>query len=85
MTGERDKYVDGLRVLSVASIVFGHWFSATASWDPGRVWVGNILSSIPLFWPASWVFMAVPVVLFVGGFSNVTGQVFCLIELTHWY
>jgi peptidoglycan/LPS O-acetylase OafA/YrhL len=70
MTGERDKYVDGLRVLSVASIVFGHWFSATASWDPGRVWVGNILSSIPLFWPASWVFMAVPVVLFVGGFSN---------------
>lgn len=70
MTRQRDTFIDCLRVLSVTCIVLGHWLSAKVWWNSGHVGVSSIVSDVPGFSVASWVFMAVPVIFFVGGFSN---------------
>jgi peptidoglycan/LPS O-acetylase OafA/YrhL len=74
----RDHYLDLLRVASVAAIVFGHWFTAKVWRNGGRIGVDSILADIPQLRPASWLFMTVPVLLFVGGFANATVWSRCL-------
>jgi peptidoglycan/LPS O-acetylase OafA/YrhL len=74
----RDRYVDLLRVLSVVAIVFGHWFTAKVWRNGGRIGVDSILTDLPELRPASWLFMTVPVLLFVGGFANSVVWARCL-------
>lgn len=63
----RDRYVDLLRVASLAVVVLGHWLMAAVSGD-GQV--GNLLAVVPELQAVTWVFQVMPVFFFVGGFSH---------------
>ncbi|MEU5219054.1 acyltransferase [Streptomyces sp. NPDC020807] len=63
----RDRYVDLLRVGSLAVVVLGHWLMAAVGAD-GQV--GNILAVVPGLQIVTWVFQVMPVFFFVGGFSH---------------
>ncbi|MFE0703175.1 acyltransferase [Streptomyces sp. NPDC058872] len=63
----RDRYVDLLRVASLAVVVLGHWLMAAVTAD-GQV--GNLLAVVPELQAATWVFQVMPVFFFVGGFSH---------------
>src|SRR5262245_14027741 len=67
----RDRYVDLLRVASLAVLVLGHWLMAVITVDAaGRVGVGNLLALEPRLQPLTWAFQVMPVFFFVGGFSH---------------
>ncbi|WP_426403703.1 acyltransferase family protein [Streptomyces sp. R-07] len=63
----RDRYVDLLRVASLAVVVLGHWLMAAVGGD-GQV--GNLLAVVPELQVVTWVFQVMPVFFFVGGFSH---------------
>ncbi|MFJ8662257.1 acyltransferase [Streptomyces sp. NPDC093795] len=63
----RDRYVDLLRVASLAVVVLGHWLMAAVGAD-GQV--GNLLAVVPELQLVTWVFQVMPVFFFVGGFSH---------------
>lgn len=67
----RDRYVDFLRVASLATVVLGHWLMAAVSTrDGGGIEVGNLLAVRPALQPLTWVLQVMPVFFFVGGFSH---------------
>ena len=66
----RDRYVDFLRALSIAVVVFGHWLMAIVFYEDGRVSGQSALEAIPGLWILTWVLQVMPVFFFVGGFSN---------------
>lgn len=68
--GTRDRYVDFLRALSIAVVVFGHWLMAIVFYEGGRVSGANALEVIPGIWALTWILQVMPVFFFVGGFSN---------------
>ena len=68
--GKRERYVDFLRVLSLAIVVFGHWLMAAVSWHDGRIVAGNVLESTPAAQWLTWIFQIMPVFFVVGGFAN---------------
>ncbi|WP_338495652.1 acyltransferase [Streptomyces sp. SJL17-4] len=63
----RDRYVDLLRVASLAVVVLGHWLMAAVTVD-GQV--GNLLAVVPELQVVTWLFQVMPVFFFVGGFSH---------------
>ncbi|MER7518984.1 acyltransferase [Streptomyces sp. NPDC126499] len=63
----RDRYVDLLRVASLAVVVLGHWLMAAVTAD-GRV--GNLLAVVPGLQILTWALQVMPVFFFVGGFSH---------------
>ncbi|MFF6872104.1 acyltransferase [Streptomyces sp. NPDC093088] len=63
----RDRYVDLLRVASLAVVVLGHWLMAAVGPD-GQV--GNLLAVVPELQAGTWLFQVMPVFFFVGGFSH---------------
>ncbi|GAA3394750.1 acyltransferase [Streptomyces roseoviridis] len=63
----RDRYVDLLRVASLAVVVLGHWLMAAVTAD-GRV--GNLLAVVPGLQVLTWALQVMPVFFFVGGFSH---------------
>ncbi|GGV02891.1 hypothetical protein GCM10010275_47530 [Streptomyces litmocidini] len=63
----RDRYVDLLRVASLAVVVLGHWLMAAVTAD-GQV--GNLLAVVPELQVVTWAFQVMPVFFFVGGFSH---------------
>jgi fucose 4-O-acetylase-like acetyltransferase len=66
----RDRYVDFLRVTSIATVVLGHWTITAVSRSSDGLAAGNVLSATPWLWLATWVFQVMPVFFFVGGFAN---------------
>ncbi|AXI72047.1 acyltransferase family protein [Streptomyces cavourensis] len=62
----RDRYVDLLRVGSLAVVVLGHWMMAAVTPDG----VGNLLAVVPALQPLTWLLQVMPVFFFVGGFSH---------------
>ena len=67
---ERDLFIDALRVLAVLIVVVGHWVTTTVIWEEGRISVENALSVIPESHVATWLLQVMPLLFFVGGFSN---------------
>ncbi|MFB7588296.1 acyltransferase [Streptomyces sp. NPDC056169] len=63
----RDRYIDLLRVASLAVVVLGHWLMAAVAGD-GQI--GNLLAVVPELQLVTWVFQVMPVFFFVGGFSH---------------
>ena len=70
----RDRYVDFLRALSIAVVVFGHWLMAIVFWDNGRIWGESALETIPGMWMLTWILQVMPLFFFVGGFSNLVSM-----------
>ncbi len=66
----RDRYVDFLRVVSIATVVLGHWTITAVSRSADGLSAGNVLSTTPGLWLATWVLQVMPVFFIVGGFSN---------------
>src|SRR5687767_11439455 len=66
----RDRFVDLLRALSIAVVVFGHWLAAVVYWDGKTVTGVSALDEIPWAWMLTWVLQVMPLFFFVGGFSN---------------
>ena len=66
----RDRYVDFLRVVSIVTVVLGHWTIAAVARSGDGLAAGNVLSTTPGLWLATWVLQVMPVFFFVGGFSN---------------
>ncbi|MEU0374955.1 acyltransferase [Streptomyces sp. NPDC006283] len=64
--GTRDRYIDLLRVVSLGTVVIGHWLMAAVT-DDG---VGNLLAVVPELQLLTWVLQIMPVFFFVGGFSH---------------
>ena len=71
-TGPRDPFIDALRVVAVLVVVIGHWATTTVEWDAERIRGINALSVIPATRPITWLVQVMPVLFFVGGFSNAT-------------
>ena len=66
----RDRYVDFLRAVSIAVVVFGHWLMAVVYQRDGVLHGGSALDLIPGLWILTWVLQVMPIFFFVGGFSN---------------
>jgi fucose 4-O-acetylase-like acetyltransferase len=66
----RDRYVDFLRVVSIVTVVLGHWTIAAVRRSGDGLAAGNALSTTPGLWLATWVLQVMPVFFLVGGFSN---------------
>ncbi|MFE9632284.1 acyltransferase [Streptomyces sp. NPDC006463] len=63
---DRDRYVDLLRVASLATVIAGHWLMAAVSGDG----IGNLLALVPPLQVLTWGLQVMPVFFFVGGFSH---------------
>ncbi|HTJ74137.1 MAG TPA: acyltransferase [Acidimicrobiales bacterium] len=66
----RERYVDFLRVFSLAVVMFGHWLMAAVQWRDGHLVAGNVLEAAPATQWLTWIFQIMPVFFIVGGFSN---------------
>jgi len=66
----RDRYVDFLRVVSIVTVVLGHWTMTAVGRSAHGLSAGNVLSSTPGLWLATWVLQVMPLFFVVGGFSN---------------
>ena len=51
-------------------MVLGHWTIAAVARSGDGLAAGNVLSTTPGLWLATWVLQVMPVFFFVGGFSN---------------
>ena len=70
---DRDRYLDLLRVLSLAVVIVGHWLMATVETRPdGQPRAGNALAVMPSLQPLTWVFQVMPLFFAVGGFAHAT-------------
>jgi hypothetical protein len=69
----RDRYVDLLRVGSLAVVIVGHWLMAVVLVGPdGAVRTTNALAVLPVLQPLTWLLQVMPVFFLVGGFSHAT-------------
>ena len=66
----RDRYVDLLRGLSIAVVVFGHWLIAVVYLRDGTLSGESALDAVDGVWILTWVLQVMPLFFFVGGFSN---------------
>jgi fucose 4-O-acetylase-like acetyltransferase len=66
----RDRYVDFLRVASIVTVVLGHWAVTAVQRTGDGLAAGNVLSTTPWLWLATWVLQVMPVFFVVGGFAN---------------
>ena len=66
----RERYVDFLRVFSLAVVMLGHWLMAVVEWRDGRLHIDNVLETTPAARWLTWIFQIMPVFFIVGGFSN---------------
>jgi fucose 4-O-acetylase-like acetyltransferase len=67
----RDRYIDLLRLASIAVVVLGHWMMAVLRTDPdGTVHAGNSLEAMTWLQPLTWVLQVVPVFFFCGGAAH---------------
>ena len=66
----RDRYVDFLRAVSIAVVVFGHWLMAIVTLEGGDFQLDNALQVMPAFQYATWLLQVMPLFFFVGGFSH---------------
>jgi fucose 4-O-acetylase-like acetyltransferase len=66
----RNRYVDLLRVASIAVVVIGHWLMAVLEYRDGAFIGRNLLEVATWTHVLTWVFQVMPVFFIVGGFTN---------------
>jgi len=67
---DRERYVDFLRVFSIAIVVTWHWSLSVIFWNGERFLMPNPISQVPGGWLYTWVLQIVPVFFIVGGYAN---------------
>ncbi|AQZ60774.1 putative membrane protein [[Actinomadura] parvosata subsp. kistnae] len=68
----RDPFIDLLRVVGMALIVFQHWTIPVLDYDGDRLTTGNALAT-PGVWVVTWLSQVMPLVFFAGGAANAIG------------
>jgi hypothetical protein len=66
----RDRYLDLLRVGSIATVVLGHWLMLTVGVSGGHIKAGNVLALLPGAQLLTWVFQVMPIFFLVGGAAH---------------
>jgi fucose 4-O-acetylase-like acetyltransferase len=66
----RNRYVDLLRAVSIAAVVFGHWLIAAPWVDQGHLRLDHMLGLQPWTQWLTWLFQVMPIFFMVGGYSN---------------
>ncbi len=71
----RNRYIDLLRVVSIAVVVLGHWTMAVLGYRDGKFTGSNLLELGPNLQVLTWVFQVMPLFFIVGGFTNGTSWI----------
>lgn len=66
----RNRYVDFLRAVSIAAVVFGHWLIAAPWISAGDIRLDHMLAVQPWTQWLTLLFQVMPVFFLVGGYSN---------------
>jgi hypothetical protein len=66
----RNRYVDLLRIVSIAMVVLGHWLIAVLGFRDGTFVGENLLEIFPGGQIGTWVFQVMPIFFLVGGYTN---------------
>lgn len=67
---DRERYVDFLRVFSIAVVIIWHWSLSVIFWNGDRFVMPNPINQVPGGWLYTWVLQIVPVFFIVGGYAN---------------
>ena len=71
MPATRNRYVDGLRAISIAVVVVGHWLMAAPTVASGvRFTLSDMLHVAPWTQWLTWIFQVMPLFFIVGGYAN---------------
>ena len=66
----RDRFIDLVRVTSMACVVVLHWLSVMPSLVDGRVVDENVVAVVPALWPLTWTGDVMALFFFAGGYAN---------------
>ncbi|MDA8371218.1 MAG: acyltransferase [Nocardiopsaceae bacterium] len=67
--GERDLFLDALRLLVIVWVVVQHWALPTLSFSSGTLAMGSVLDT-PGGFALTWIAQVMPLIFFVGGAAN---------------
>lgn len=67
---DRDRFIDFLRVGSMAAVVFLHWISVMPDLTRGRFTDQNVVAVVPGLWPLTWLGDVMALFFFAGGYAN---------------
>lgn len=73
LTGNRDRVVDLLRIVSLVVVVAGHSIMLTVEVADGSIHLGNTLGDVPALQPATWVLQVLPLFFFAGAAAATLG------------
>ena len=68
--GERNRYVDFLRAVSILMVVTGHWLIVALYYEDGSFTPGDLLELRPNTQWLTWLFQVMPIFFIVGGYAN---------------
>jgi hypothetical protein len=66
----RDRYMDFVRVVCMATVVYLHWLSVVPTVEHGLVTDRNVVELVPSLWPLTWIGDVMALFFFVGGYAN---------------
>ncbi|MFE0751309.1 acyltransferase [Gordonia sp. NPDC058843] len=73
LTGNRDRVVDLIRIVSLVVVVAGHSIMLTVEVADGSVHLGNTLGDVPALQPATWLLQVLPLFFFAGAAAATRG------------
>ena len=66
----RNRYVDFLRIVAIAAVVFGHWLMPAPYFDGQNINLDHLFNIAPWTRWLTWLFQVMPIFFFVGGYAN---------------
>lgn len=72
-TGNRDRVVDLLRIVSLVVVIVGHSIMLTVDTSGGRIELGNLLADIPALQASTWLLQILPLFFFAGAAASTLG------------
>lgn len=73
LTGDRDRVIDLIRIMSLAVVVAGHSIMLTVDVADDSVHLGNTLGDVPALQPATWLLQVLPLFFFAGAAAATRG------------
>jgi len=68
--GDRNRYVDFLRAVSIMMVITGHWLIVALYYHDGSLTPGDLLEIQPNTQWLTWLFQVMPIFFIVGGYAN---------------
>ena len=68
--GDRNRYVDFLRAVSILVVITGHWLITALYYHDGSLTPGDLLVIQPNTQWLTWLFQVMPIFFIVGGYAN---------------